>query len=141
MVAITPGAGFVSPSASVIIGLLGGVVCYFGVRIKGKFGFDDSLDAFGVHGVGGIFGALATGVFASKLINDGGADGLLANAATGGHLFWEQIVAVAVTVAYSVIMTVIIATVINKTMGLRVDDETERKGLDTTLHGEQAYQN
>ncbi|MDT8448237.1 MAG: ammonium transporter [bacterium] len=141
LVAITPGAGFVSPTSSLVIGLIGGLVCYFGVRIKGRFGFDDSLDAFGVHGIGGIFGALATGLFASVLVNSGGADGVFSNLSTGWHLFGEQAFAVAVTIVYSVVMTLIIAKVLDKTMGLRVTDDEETQGLDSQLHGETAYQN
>lgn len=134
LVAITPAAGFVGPFPALIIGLLGGLACFFGVRIKGKFGFDDSLDAFGVHGIGGIFGALATGVFASTLVNPGGADGSL-------HLLFEQAFAVAVTMVYAVVATFVIAKVIDVTMGLRVAEDVETQGLDSQLHGETAYQN
>lgn len=140
LVAITPGAGFVTAGSALLIGLAGGLVCYLGVRIKGKFGFDDSLDAFGVHGVGGIFGALATGVFATTLVNAGGANGIL-NGAGGWHLFMEQAIAVVFTIVYAGVVTWIIAKVLDVTMGLRVEEDQEREGLDMTLHGEQAYNN
>ena len=139
LVAITPGAGFVTPSSAVIIGTLGGIVCFFGVRIKNKLGFDDALDAFGVHGVGGIFGALATGFFATKLINPAAADGIFYDSLLGSNLLFEQVLAIAVTISYAVIMTWIIAKVLDKTIGLRVDEETEKLGLDERLHGEHAY--
>jgi len=141
LVAITPAAGFVSVGSSILIGLAGGIVCYFGVRIKSRFGFDDSLDAFGVHGIGGIFGAIATGLFASTLVNPAGADGVFTQAATGFHLLWEQVFAVGFTVVYSAVLTFIIAKVIDLTMGLRVEEDLESQGLDSMLHGESAYQN
>ena len=140
LVAITPGAGFVSPGSSLLIGLLGGVVCYLGVRIKGKFTFDDSLDAFGIHGIGGMFGAVATGFFASTLINDGGANGVFFDSVKGWHLLYEQVFAIVVTVFYSAIVTGIILVILDKTIGLRVSEDIETEGLDTTLHGETAYQ-
>ncbi|MCP4297481.1 MAG: ammonium transporter [Proteobacteria bacterium] len=139
LVAITPGAGFVSPGGSVIIGLIGGVVCFLGVRVKARFGFDDSLDAFGVHGIGGMFGALATGFFASTAINSGGADGIFYDLGKGFHLFYEQGFAVVVTIVYAVIITWIIAKVIDLTIGLRVTEDIELQGLDENLHGEKAY--
>ena len=139
LVAITPGAGFVSPNAAVIIGLLGGVVCFLGVRIKAGFGFDDTLDAFGVHGVGGIFGALATGFFASMAINPAGANGIFYDSVKGFHLFYEQFFAIVVTIVYAAFLTWIIAKVIDLTIGLRVSEETELQGLDENLHGEKAY--
>jgi len=141
LVAITPAAGFVSPGSSILIGLAGGLVCYFGVRIKSKFGFDDSLDAFGIHGLGGIFGAIATGLFASSIVNPGGANGVFIQASAGFHLLYEQVFAIGVTVVYSGVLTYVIAKVIDKTMGLRVDEDVEAQGLDSTLHGESAYQN
>lgn len=139
LVAITPASGFVTPSAAVIIGLAGGTICFLGVRIKGKFGFDDSLDAFGVHGVGGMVGALLTGVFATKMINPGGADGIFYDAVNGWSLFLEQVIGILITVVYAVVLTWIIAKAIDKTMGLRVSRDVEVQGLDGTLHGEKAY--
>ncbi|PCI27570.1 MAG: ammonia channel protein [SAR324 cluster bacterium] len=139
LVAITPGAGFISPGASVLIGLMGGIVCFLGVRVKTKFGFDDSLDAFGVHGLGGIFGALITGFFASTAINPAGADGIFYNLSSGLHLFYEQAFAVVFTIIYASVLTWIIAKVIDKTIGLRVTEDEELQGLDANLHGERAY--
>jgi Amt family ammonium transporter len=136
LVVITPAAGFVTPMGALAMGLIGGVVCYLGVLIKHPLGYDDSLDAFGVHGVGGALGALLTGVFASTVLNPDGKDGLLAgNFAAMG----PQIAGVLATIVYAGIGTFIIVKVLEKTMGLRVPDEDERMGLDITQHGEQAY--
>lgn len=141
LVAITPGSGFVTPSAAVIIGLIGGFICFLGVRLKDKAGFDDSLDAFGVHGIGGMTGALLTGLFATKLVNPSGADGVFYDLTSGIGLFLEQIFGVLFTVAYAAIITFILAKIIDKTMGLRVNPDTEDQGLDNILHGEKAYHN
>ncbi len=141
LVAITPGAGFVSAPSSMVIGLIGGVVCFYGVRLKGKFGFDDSLDAFGIHGLGGIFGALATGIFATTVVNSSGANGVLNDFTGGMHLLFEQAFAVGFTLIYAATATFIIVKVLDIVMGLRVSEEVELTGLDSSLHGEQAYQN
>jgi len=141
LVAITPGSGFVTPTSAVIIGLTGGFICFLGVRIKSRFGFDDSLDAFGVHGIGGIVGALLTGIFATKLINPDGANGIFYVFLEGSELLFEQAISIAFTIIYATILTVIIAKLIDKTMGLRVSSDIEIQGLDGTLHGEQAYHN
>jgi Amt family ammonium transporter len=136
LVAITPAAGFVTPMGALIIGLLAGVVCYGGVLIKRPLGYDDSLDAFGIHGIGGLLGALLTGVFATTLYSADATAGVLeGNLAVMG----PQIVGVAATAAYAAVMTYIIVKVLEKTMGLRVDEEVEREGLDVNLHGEQGY--
>jgi Amt family ammonium transporter len=125
LVAITPASGFVSPTPAVIIGLVAGVVCFIAATsLKHAFKYDDSLDAFGVHGVGGIIGALLTGVFASKEIS--GMDGSVLVQAKG----------VAVTVVYGFVVSYVILTIIDKTLGLRVTEEQEREGLDISLHGE-----
>jgi Amt family ammonium transporter len=125
LVAITPASGFVGPSAAVIIGLAAGVVCYFAATsLKHLFGYDDSLDAFGVHGIGGILGALLTGVFASKEIS--GVDGSLVTQAKG----------VLTTVVYGFVVSYAILLLIDKLIGLRVTEEQEREGLDISLHGE-----
>jgi len=125
LVAITPASGFVGPTPAVIIGLVAGVVCYIAATsLKHAFKYDDSLDAFGVHGVGGMIGALLTGVFASKEIS--GMDGSVLVQAKG----------VAVTVVYGFVVSYVILTLIDKTMGLRVTEEQEREGLDISLHGE-----
>ena len=139
LVAITPGSGFVTASSAVFIGLLGGTVCFLGVRIKDRFGFDDSLDAFGVHGIGGIVGALLTGIFATKLINPAGADGLFYNISEGAGLFFEQTIAVIFTIVFAAAGTWLIAIAIDKTIGLRVSADDEIQGLDGVLHGEKAY--
>jgi Amt family ammonium transporter len=125
LVAITPASGYVGPTPAVVIGLVAGVVCFIAATsLKHAFKYDDSLDAFGVHGVGGIIGALLTGVFASKEIS--GMDGSVLVQAKG----------VAVTVVYGFIVSYAILTIIDKTMGLRVTEEQEREGLDISLHGE-----
>ncbi|MFL5320009.1 MAG: ammonium transporter, partial [Myxococcaceae bacterium] len=137
LVAITPCAGFVSPAAALAIGLLAGVVCYGAVLLKERFHkYDDSLDAWGVHGVGGALGALLVGVFAQKALNPAGADGLLAG---DPSLLWKQAVGLAAAGAYTAVMTVLILFVINKTVGLRVTEDEEREGLDATQHGEAGY--
>jgi Amt family ammonium transporter len=117
-----------------VIGLLGGSICYFAVVMKGKFGYDDSLDTFGVHGVGGTLGAILTGVFAIKAI--GGTPGLLEGNA--GQVV-TQIEAVAASWIYSFVVTFIILKVLDMTMGLRVTKDEEEMGLDLTQHGESGY--
>ena len=133
---ITPASGFVSPMSSLIIGLAAGAVCYVALNIKGKLGYDDSLDAFGVHGVGGILGTFATGLFAQTLINPSGSNGLL----FGSHqMFVSQMTAILVTAAYSFIATVIILKILDRFVGLRIDEESEVNGLDISQHGESGY--
>jgi ammonium transporter, Amt family len=136
LVAITPASGFVGPLSSMIIGLSAGVLCYYGVNFKHKFGFDDSLDAVGVHGVGGTFGALATGLFASKAINSAGADGLFFGNAS---LLGIQAVSIVAAATYAFVVTWAILWVLRRTMGLRVDVEQEVEGLDLSQHGESGY--
>ncbi len=136
LVAITPAAGFVGPVSSVILGAVAGVVCYLAVLAKSSLGYDDSLDVVGVHGVGGIWGALATGLFASKLINSGASDGLFFG---NPGQFLTQIWAVLATVVYSFVVTLIILYVIKAVMGLRVTEEDEVVGVDTSVHGEAGY--
>jgi Amt family ammonium transporter len=136
LVAITPGAGFVGPMSAIIIGAVGGVLCSIACSLKPKFGYDDSLDVVGVHGVGGTWGALATGLFASKAINAAGNDGFFFG--NPGQL-WTQFVGVVVTIAFAMIVTAIILAVLKATMGLRISDEEERMGLDLTQHNERAY--
>jgi Amt family ammonium transporter len=137
LVAITPASGFVGPLSSIAIGMMVGTGCFIAVTIiKGKLGYDDSLDAFGVHGIGGMIGALATGLFASKAVNAGGNNGLFfGNPAQ----FGIQAIAVLATIAYAVIMTVILLTILKAVMGLRVSDDEETIGLDHTQHKESAY--
>ncbi len=136
LVGITPAAGYVSPSAAMIIGAAAGLVCFGGVLLKGRLGYDDALDAFGVHGVGGALGALLTGVFAAKAYNAAGADGLLR-----GHagVLGVQALGVVAVGAYAAGVTFVLLKVTDKLVGLRVDADTEREGLDPVLHGESAY--
>jgi Amt family ammonium transporter len=136
LVAITPASGFVGPLAALAIGFGAGVVCYFGVNIKNFFGYDDSLDAVGVHGVGGTFGALATGLFASKAINAAGADGAFFG---NPSLLLVQLLSVAVAIVYAFSVTWIILKTLDWTMGLRVQQEEEVQGLDLSQHGESGY--
>jgi Amt family ammonium transporter len=136
LVAITPGAGFVGPIAAIIIGAVAGIVCFYAVVMKNRFGYDDSLDVVGVHGVGGTWGALATGLFASAAVNAGGTDGLFfGNAA----LLGPQILSILATWIYAGIGTWIILKVLDVTMGLRVSDEDEQMGLDLSQHNETGY--
>jgi Amt family ammonium transporter len=136
LVAITPASGFVGPLPGLLIGLGAGVLCYYGVNVKNKFGFDDSLDAVGVHGVGGTFGALATGLFASKAINPAGADGLFFG---NPSLLGIQAISILAAVVFAFGMTWIILKVLDMTMGLRVNPEQELEGLDLSQHGESGY--
>jgi Amt family ammonium transporter len=136
LVAITPASGFVGPIAALAIGLGAGAICYFGVNIKNFFGYDDSLDAVGVHGVGGTFGALATGLFASKAINAAGADGVFFG---NPSLLLVQLLSVAVAIVYAFSVTWIILKVLDRTMGVRVPIEEEVEGLDLSQHGESGY--
>lgn len=134
LVVITPAAGFVSPMGSLIMGLLGGVVCYAAVMCKSKAGLDDALDAFSVHGVGGTLGAILTGVFAVSAF--GGKVGLLEG---NPAVMKAQLISVVATIVYSVVVTFILLKILDKTMGLRVNEEDEIEGLDLRLHGESAY--
>jgi len=137
LVSITPASGFVGPVSAIILGLLAGVICYISVSyIKPFFKYDDSLDAFGIHGVGGIWGALATGIFATVAVNAAGADGLIYGSAA---LLWKQFIAIAASGAYSFIVTLIILKVVDMAIGLRVCQEDEVQGLDLTQHSESGY--
>lgn len=133
---ITPAAGFVSPMSSLIIGLAAGAVCYASLNIKGRLGYDDSLDAFGVHGVGGVLGSFATGLFAQSVINPAGGNGLFFGSFA---LLNTQLIAILVTAVYSFAVTVVLLKVIDKLIGLRVDEESEVNGLDISQHGESGY--
>lgn len=137
LVAITPAAGFVTVPASLVIGLVGGAICYFTVSVlKSKLGYDDALDAFGCHGIGGMWGALATGIFASKAVNPAGANGLIYG---NVHQFLVQGLSVLVTVAFAALATFVIAKLVGVVFKLRVTVDEEDTGLDLALHGEQAY--
>jgi Amt family ammonium transporter len=133
---VTPASGFVSPMSALCIGLAAGAVCYTALNMKGKLGYDDSLDAFGVHGIGGILGTFATGLFAQTLINPSGANGLF----FGSHqMLVSQMVAILVTAAYSFVVSLIILKIIDKLIGLRINEEAELHGLDISQHGESGY--
>ncbi len=136
LVAITPGSGFVGPVSAIIIGALGGVICYGGVLLKSRLGYDDSLDVVGIHGLGGTWGALATGLFASTKINPDGANGLFFG--NPGQL-WIQFVSVVATMVFAFIMTLIILKIVDVLIGLRVSEEDEIRGLDISLHNEAGY--
>ena len=127
LVAVTPASGFVNPTGALIIGLIAGVGCYiFAVHLKKVFGYDDSLDAFGVHGIGGIIGALLTGVFADVTVNELGKDASV----------MTQLYGVAVTIVYTAVVTAIILYVVKAIVGLRPSEAAEEEGLDITMHGE-----
>jgi ammonium transporter, Amt family len=135
---ITPASGFVSPLSAFVIGIIASIVCFAGVAvIKPRFGYDDSLDAFGVHGIGGILGTLATGLFASKAVNAAGANGLFYGDAS---LFIKQLIAVAATLVYAVVGTVVLYKLVEMiAAGIRVPEKDELMGLDLTQHREKAY--
>ncbi len=136
LVAITPAAGYVTVGSSIVIGLLAGAVCYGAVLLKERWHYDDSLDAFGVHGVGGILGALLTGVLATRAVNADGGDGLLAG---NPMLFVKQVGAVVIVGAYSAALTWGLLKLVDRLIGLRVSEDDEREGLDETQHGESGY--
>jgi Amt family ammonium transporter len=136
LVAITPASGFVTPMAAIVIGVVGAVISYYAMLFRGKQNVDDSLDVWACHGLGGTWGAIATGIFATVAVNTAGANGLLYG--NPGQLV-TQIIAVGVTWIYAFIMTVILAKVVDATIGLRVQDEEESVGLDISQHAEKAY--
>jgi Amt family ammonium transporter len=138
LVVITPGAGFVTPSSAIIIGILAGVVPFFAcTKLKNMLGYDDALDTFGVHGVGGTLGAFLTGVFATPDVN--GNLNLNLKGVVGSTLWFEQLKAMAFTIILSVIATIVIAFVVKAIVGLRPAVEDEETGLDLTDHGERGY--
>src|SRR5579862_5202939 len=145
LVAITPASGFVKPMPSLIIGLIAGVFCYWMVaRVKAMFGYDDSLDAFGVHGAGGTLGALLTGLFASSMVNpilkDGHGNVLPSGALEGNwHQLLNQFVGVAISWVLAIVGTLAILKIVDMTIGLRVSEEEEIQGLDLSQHGEEGY--
>jgi Amt family ammonium transporter len=141
LVAITPAAGFVTPMSALWIGLIAGVFCYMMVvKVKAIFGYDDSLDAFGVHGAGGTLGALLTGVFANSVINPilgaGKPTGLLEG---NWHQLGNQAIGVCIAWSLSIVGTLVILFLVDKTIGLRVNEDQEREGLDLSQHGEEGY--
>jgi len=136
LVAITPASGFVTPSSALIIGLLAGGFCFLMVaKVKARFGYDDSLDAFGVHGAGGTLGALLTGIFASSAINPLGSGLLEGNS----KQLWNQVIGVGISWVIAIVGTLIILFVVDKTIGLRVSEDHEIQGLDLSQHGEEGY--
>jgi len=136
LVAITPAAGFVSPMPAVIIGGVAGILCFYAVVMKSRFGYDDSLDVVAVHGIGGTWGALATGLFASQAVNPDGRNGLLLGDAGSLGI---QAVAVVATWIFAAVATLILLKVLDATMGLRVSTEDEQMGLDLSQHNEAGY--
>ena len=135
LVAITPASGYVTAGGALVIGLLVGGICYSMTLLRSRLRIDDALDVFAVHGVGGTFGAIATGVFATTAINayPGLIDGNPSQVVT-------QVIAVGATIAYAVVATFIIVKVVDVILGLRVNSEEEEMGLDKAVHGEVAYQ-
>ena len=133
---ITPAAGYVSLPAAVAIGITSGIVCYLAVSLKNKMGWDDALDVWGVHGVGGCLGTILLGVFASKAMNSGGANGLLSG---GSGFFIKQCVAVIGAAIYAFLFTYVMLAAINKITPVKVSETEEDIGLDESLHGEKAY--
>ncbi len=139
LVCITPASGYVLPMPALAMGVAAGVVCYLAcTSLKSAFGYDDSLDAFGVHGIGGTLGAALTGVFATRAVqdlNNGDAIGLL----EGGQLMAGQLVAVAITWVFAAVVTFVLLKLLDATMGLRVQTQEELQGLDLSQHGEEGY--
>ena len=135
LVAITPAAGYVGSLSSIVFGLAAGVGCYFLIQLKHRFGYDDSLDVVGVHGGGGVIGGLLLAFFADASV--GGSDGVFFGDV---GLLWSQLIAMGSVIAFTLVMTLIIAKGLDLTIGLRVEDDTETTGLDQTLHAETAYQ-
>jgi ammonium transporter, Amt family len=137
LVGITPAAGFVTPLSAILIGLITATCCFFAVSLRAKLQFDDSLDTFPIHGVGGTVGGLLTGIFATKVVNAAGADGLLASGSP--ELLGKQIIATIITYAIAAIGTFVIVKVLSLVMDLRVKPEAEYQGLDINEHGEEGY--
>jgi Amt family ammonium transporter len=135
LVAITPACGFVTTTSAIVIGSLAGAICYGGVLLKSKLGYDDALDAFGIHAIGGAWGAFATGIFAAAAI--GGTGGLIE--AGNVHQVWVQLISIAATAGYAFVMTYIIVRILDATMGIRVSEDEEPEGLDLSTHGEVGY--
>jgi Amt family ammonium transporter len=133
---ITPAAGFVGPNAAIAIGLIAGVVCFTAVNMKSRLGYDDSLDVVGIHGVGGAVGTLLLGIFASKAVNPGGVDGLLAGSSAQ---LVSQVLGVAVVGVYAFVVSWILIKVLHMSMGMRLVEENEVQGMDYTEHSEAAY--
>jgi Amt family ammonium transporter len=141
LVCITPASGFVQPMPAIAMGVAAGVVCFYACsKLKGALGYDDSLDAFGVHGVGGTLGAILTGVFATRAVGDPAVvQGNLLGILEGGPVLIAQVIAAAITWLLAGLITFVILKVLDVTMGLRVPQQEEIQGLDLTQHGEEGY--
>jgi len=137
LVAITPASGFVTATAAILIGLGAGVICYWATQLKGRLRVDDALDVWAVHGIGGTWGAIATGLFATVAVNSAGADGLFYG---DPSLVLKQLLAVGVTWVYSAGVTWLLLKLVDLLVGLRVAEQDEVLGLDSSQHGEVAYQ-
>ncbi len=133
---ITPAAGFVGPISAALIGLVAGIGCYFGILAKNRFDYDDSLDVVGIHGVGGVIGLIAAGLFASKMVNPDGANGLFFGASSQLAV---QCLAILVTIVYTFIVSYVLLKLVDKFLGLRVAEDDERNGLDLSQLDEMAY--
>ncbi|WDA13926.1 ammonium transporter [Paracoccus marcusii] len=143
LVGVTPAAGFVGPMGAIVIGLIAGLVCmWFVISVKPRMGIDDSLDVFGIHGVGGIVGAILTGVFAAPSLGGGGvfdySTGAVGEYAMGAQV-WNQTLGVIIAIVWSAVVSFIAIHIVKALIGLRVSDSDERQGLDVTTHGENAY--
>ena len=136
LVAITPASGYVGPMGALVIGIASGLICFWGATsLKQKLGYDDSLDAFGVHGIGGIVGALLTGIFVAEGLGGGG----LAEGVSIGAQFVKQLISVVITIVWSGVLSFIILKILDAIIGLRVEPDEEREGLDLVLHDERGY--
>ncbi len=135
---ITPAAGFVSPNAAIVIGILAGVLCFLAVNAKARLGLDDSLDVVGIHGVGGILGTLCVGIFATTAVNSAGADGLLAGS---GAQLAKQALGTVVVVGYAFTVSWVLFKLVHGLLGMRLGEEAEVEGLDSAEHSETAYNN
>ena len=136
LVAITPASGYVSASSAIIIGAVAAIISYFSIMLRNKWKVDESLDVWACHGMGGLWGAIATGIFASKAINPAGANGLIYG---NWHLVGVQALTALVVIVFSLVMTFILAKLVDKTLGLSVSSAEEEVGLDISQHGEEAY--
>lgn len=135
LVAVTPAAGSVGPVGAIVLGALASGVCYYFVAVvKNKFGYDDSLDVFGIHGIGGIIGAVGTGIFTAPGLGGVGGDDYSIVGQT-----WIQIQAVVITIVWCAVVSFILFKLVDMIIGLRVDETSEREGLDLSSHGEAAY--
>jgi len=136
LVVITPAAGYITPGASILFGIFAGIICYLAVMLKNRRKWDDALDVWGVHGIGGFLGITLLGIFSTLSVNNDGANGLLYG---GIEFFKKEVAAVAFASLYAFLITILIFFIIDNTMSLRVPKDIEEQGLDKHLHGEKAY--